>query len=76
MWSEKRWLCKPALIFLLPLGKQNDMTGAYALRDEIIAKGATQSPVFMKLFEKLAENWKKDIKIVEEPSQPENVSSH
>ena len=52
------------------------MTGAYALRDEIIAKGETQSPVFMKLFENLAENWKKDIKIVEEPSQPENVSSH
>jgi hypothetical protein len=51
------------------LGKQNDMTGAYALRDEIIAKGEIQSSVFMKLFERLAENWKKV-----ETSEPENVS--
>ena len=52
------------------------MTGAYALRDEIIAKGDTQSAVFMKLFERLAENWKKDHKIIDESSQPDNVSSH
>ncbi|CAB3985562.1 Leucine-rich PPR motif-containing, mitochondrial [Paramuricea clavata] len=59
---------------LYAYGKQNDMTGAYALRDEIIAKGETLSPVFLDLFEKLAENRKKDVKIVEEPSQPENVN--
>lgn len=52
------------------------MTGAYVLRDEIIAKGETQSATFMKLFERLAENWKKDIKIVDESSQPDDVSSH
>lgn len=50
------------------------MTGAFALRDEIIAKGETQSAIFMKLFEKLAENWKKDIKMEDESSQPDNVS--
>jgi hypothetical protein len=48
------------------------MSGAYALRDEIIEKGETQSTVFVKLFERLAENWKKDVQ--EESSAPENVS--
>jgi hypothetical protein len=48
------------------------MSGAYALRDEIIEKGETQSTVFVKLFERLAENWKKDVQ--EESSEPENVS--
>ena len=62
-------------IYLQPhTGKQNDMTGAFALRDEIIAKGETQSAIFMKLFEKLAENWKKDIKMENESSRPGNVS--
>lgn len=55
-------------------GKKDDMSGAYALRDEIIAKGETQSALFIKLFETLAENWKKDVKTSENPSQPENVS--
>ena len=55
---------------LYAYGKQNDMSGAYALRDEIIAKGETQSTIFVKLFERLAENWKKDTQIVEEPSEP------
>ena len=64
-----------SVIYLQPhTGKQNDMTGAFALRDEIIAKGETQSAIFMKLFEKLAENWKKDIKVEDESSRPDNVS--
>ena len=55
------------------------MSGAYSLRDEIIGRGETQSTVFMKLFERLAENWKKEsveTKQDEKPNQPENVSSH
>ena len=50
------------------------MAGAYALRDEIIAKGEAQSTVFAKLFERLSENWKKQDKIAEDANQPEDVS--
>lgn len=41
------------------------MQGAYSLRDEIIAKGETQTAVFLKLFERLSKTWEKDIKIAD-----------
>lgn len=50
------------------------MQGAYSLRDEIIAKGETQTAVFLKLFERLSKTWEKDIKIADGGQWPENVS--
>ena len=57
------------------LGKQNDMTGAYALRDEIIARGDAQSPMFTTLFQRLVENLKNEEKKgTEDTEHSEEVS--
>lgn len=37
------------------------MKGAFALRDEIIANGETQTKLFMKIFQRLLDEWEKDV---------------
>ena len=51
------------------------MTGAYALRDEIISRGDAQSPMFTTLFQRLVENLKNEEKKgTEDTEHSEEVS--